>query len=185
MSVKSYYKQLSDEAHSYTTITTKSGKTKKVIDYRVTRSAEAYFNANKESIVADWRIVHPDSKKRPYQIKEAFIEAVRVTKALNVGLETKDAIRKVRYSRNYMTGEKQMIESSRISLKQFGIGLNQTRSLQYSAELRKAGEGYTGEYISTGKYAGNIVIIMHGVNGQSIGLGFDYKPELLKQLKLM
>ena len=78
-----------------------------------------------------------------------------------------------------------MIESTRLTLKQFGIGLNQTRSLQYSAELRKSGEGYTGEYISTGKYAGNIVIIMHGVNGQGIGLGFDYKPELLKQLGLM
>ena len=185
MSVKSYYKQLSEEAKYYTTVTTKNGKKKKVIDYKVTRSAEAYFNKNKESIVADWRIVHPDSKKRPYQIKEAFIEAVKVTKALNVGLETKDAIKKVRYSRNYMTGEKSMIESSRLSLKQFGIGLNQTRSLQYSAELRKSGDGYTGEYISTGKYAGNIVIIMHGVNGLSTGLGFDYKPELLKQLGLM
>lgn len=185
MSVKSYYKQLSEEAHSYTTITTKSGKTKKVIDYKVTRSAEAYFNKNKDSIVADWRTVHPDSKKRPYQIKEAFIEAVRVTKALNVGLETADAIKKVRYSRNYMTSEKSMIESTRMSLKQFGIGLNQTRSLKYSAELRKSGDGYTGQYISTGKNAGNIVIIMHGVNGQSIGLGFDYNPELLKQLNLM
>ena len=185
MSVKSYYKQLSEEAHSYTTITTKSGKTKKVIDYKVTRSAEAYFNKNKDSIVADWRTIHPDSKKRPYQIKEAFIEAVRVTKALNVGLETADAIKKVRYSRNYMTGEKSMIEYTRMSLKQFGIGLNQTRSLKYSAELRKSGDGYTGQYISTGKNAGNIVIIMHGVNGQSTGLGFDYNPELLKQLGLM
>ena len=187
MSIKSYYNQFADEngAHSYTTVTTKSGKTKKVIDYKVSRSAEAYFDKNKESIVADWRIVHPDSKKRPYQIKEAFIEAVRVTKALNVGLSTPDAIRKVRYSRNYMTGEKQMIESTRLTLKQFGIGLNQTRSLKYSADLRKSGDGYTGQYISTGKYAGNIVIITHGVNGQSIGLGFDYNPELLKQLGLM
>lgn len=185
MSVKSYYQQLSEEAKYYTTVTTKNGKKKKIIDYKVTRSAEAYFNKNKESIVADWRTIHPDSKKRPYQIKEAFIEAVRVTKALNVGLETKDAIKKVRYSRNYMTGEKSMIESSRLSLKQFGIGLNQTRSLQYSAELRKSGDGYTGEYISTGKYAGNIVIIVHGVNGNSLGLAFAYKPELLKQLNLM
>ena len=187
MSIKSYYNQFADEngAHSYTTVTTKSGKTKKVIDYKVSISAEAYFNKNKESIVADWRTVHPDSKKKPYQIKEAFIEAVRVTKALNVGLETKDAIRKVRYSRNYMTGERSMIESTRLTLKQFGIGLNQTRSLQYSADLRKSGDGYTGQYISTGKYAGNIVIITHGVNGQSIGLGFDYNPELLKQLGLM
>lgn len=187
MSIKSYYQQFADEngAHSYTTVTTKSGKTKKVIDYKVSKSAEAYFNKNKESIVADWRAVHPDSKKKPYQIKEAFIEAVRVTKALNVGLDTKDAIRKVRYSRNYMSKGKQEIESTRMALKQFGIGLNQTRSLQYSAELRKAGDGYTGEYISTGKYAGNIVVIVHGANGQSIGLGFVYDPELLKQLKLM
>lgn len=187
MSIKSYYNQFADEngAHSYTTVTTKSGKTKKVIDYKVSRSAEAYFNENKASIVADWRLVHPDSKKRPYQIKEAFIEAVRVTKALNVGLDTKDAIRKVRYSRNYMTGERSMIASTRLTLKQFGIGLNQTRSLKYSAELRKSGDGYTGQYISTGKYAGNIVIITHGVNGQSTGLGFDYNPELLKQLGLM
>ena len=187
MSIKSYYNQFADEngAHSYTTVTTKSGKTKKVIDYKVSRSAEAYFDKNKESIVADWRIVHPDSKKRPYQIKEAFIEAVRVTKALNVGLETKDAIRKVRYSRNYMTGEKQMIESTRLTLKQFGIGLNQTRALQYSAELRKSGDGYTGEYISTGKYAGNIVVIVHGANGQSTGLGFVYDPDTLIKLNLM
>lgn len=186
MSIKSYFKQFADEngAHSYTTITTKSGKTKKVIDYRVTRSAEAYFNANKESIVADWRIVHPDSKKKPYQIKEAFIEAVRVTKALNVGLETKDAIRKVRYSRNYMSKGKQEIESTRMSLKQFGIGLNQTRSLKYSAELRKSADKYTGEYISTGKYAGNVVIIVHGVNGNSLGLAFEYNPQLIAQLKL-
>ena len=186
MSIKSYYNQFADEngAHSYTTVTTKSGKTKKVIDYKVSRSAEDYFNKNKASIVADWRLVHPDSKKRPYQIKEAFIEAVRVTKALNVGLETKDAIRKVRYSRNYMTGERSMIESARLTLKQFGIGLNQTRSLQYSAELRKSGDGYTGQYISTGKYAGNVVIIMHGVNGQSIGLGVEYKHQLIAELKL-
>lgn len=187
MSIKSYYQQFADEngAHSYTTVTTKSGKTKKVIDYKVSKSAEAYFNKNKESIVADWRTVHPDSKKKPYQIKEAFIEAVRVTKALNVGLDTKDAIRKVRYSRNYMSKGKQEIESTRISLKQFGIGLNQTRSLQYSAELRKAGDGYTGEYISTGKYAGNIVVIVHGANGQSTGLGFVYDPDTLIKLKLM
>ena len=187
MSIKNYYKLFSEEngAHSFTTVTTKSGKTKKGIDYTLGRRAEIYFNNNKEAIVADWRIVHPDSKKRPYQIKEAFIEAVMATKALNVGLSTTDAIRKVRYSRNYMTGEKQMIESTRMSLKQFGIGLNKTRSLKYSAELRKSGDGYTGQYISTGKYAGNIVIIMHGVNGQSIGLGFDYNPELLKQLGLM
>lgn len=185
MSVKSYYKQLSEEANYYTTVTTKSGKTKRVIDYRVTRSAEAYFNKNKDSIVADWRTVHPNSKKRPYQIKEAFIEAVKVTKALNVGLETADAIRKVRYSRNYMDGEKQMIESTRMSLKQFHIGLNQTRSLKYSAELRKSGDGYTGEYISTGKYAGNIVVIVHGANGASTGLGFVYDPDTLIKLKLM
>ena len=186
MSVKSYYKQFADEngAHSYTTVTTKSGKTKKVIDYKVSRSAEAYFNEHKKEIVADWRTVHPDSKKRPYQIKEAFIEAVRVTKALNVGLETKDAIRKVRYSRNYMTGEKSMIESTRQALKQFNIGLKQTQSLKYSAELRKSADKYTGEYISTGKYAGNVVIILHGVNGQSIGLGFEYNPQLIAELKL-
>ena len=186
MSIKSYYNQFADEngAHSYTTVATKSGKTKKVIDYKVSLSAEAYFNKNKASIVADWRLVHPDSKKRPYQIKEAFIEAVRVTKALNVGLETKDAIRKVRYSRNYMTGEKSMIESTRQALKQFNIGLKQTQSLKYSAELRKSADKYTGEYISTGKYAGNVVIIMHGVNGQSIGLGFEYNPQLIAELKL-
>ena len=187
MSVKSYYKQFADEngAHSYTTVTTKSGKVKKVIDYKVSRSAEAYFNEHKKEIVADWRTVHPDSKKRPYQIKEAFIEAVRVTKALNVGLETKDAIRKVRYSRNYMTGERSMIESTRLTLKQFNIGLKQTQSLKYSKELRKAGDGYTGEYISTGKYAGNIVVIVHGANGQSTGLGFVYDPDTLIKLKLM
>lgn len=187
MSIKSYYKQFADEngAHSYTTVTTKSGKTKKVIDYKVSRSAEAYFNKNKASIVADWRTIHPDSKKKPYQIKEAFIEAVRVTKALNVGLETEDAIRKVRYSRNYMTGEKSMIESTRLTLKQFNIGLKQTQSLKYSKELRKAGDGYTGEYISTGKYAGNIVVIVHGANGQSTGLGFVYDPDTLIKLKLM
>ena len=187
MSIKSYYKQFADEngAHSYTTVTTKSGKTKKVIDYKVSRSAEAYFNKNKASIVADWRTIHPDSKKKPYQIKEAFIEAVRVTKALNVGLDTKDAIRKVRYSRNYMTGEKSMIESTRLTLKQFNIGLKQTQSLKYSKELRKAGDGYTGEYISTGKYAGNIVVIVHGANGQSTGLGFVYDPDTLIKLKLM
>ena len=187
MSVKSYYQQFADEngAHSYTTITTKSGKAKKVIDYKVSISAEAYFNKHKKEIVADWRTVHPDSKKRPYQIKEAFIEAVRVTKALNVGLETKDAIRKVRYSRNYMTGERAMIESTRLTLKQFNIGLKQTQSLKYSAELRKSGDGYTGEYISTGKYAGNIVVIVHGANGQSTGLGFVYDPDTLIKLKLM
>lgn len=187
MSIKSYFKQFSEEngAHSYTTVTTKSGKTKKVIDYKVSRSAESYFNEHKAQIVADWRTVHPDSKKRPYQIKEAFIEAVRVTKALNVGLETKDAIRKVRYSRNYMTGEKSMIESARLNLKQFNIGLKQTQSLKYSAELRKSGNGYTGEYISTGKYAGNIVIIVHGANGNSIGLAFVYDPDTLIKLKLM
>ena len=187
MSIKSYYNQFADEngAHSYTTVTTKSGKTKKVIDYKVSRSAEAYFNKNKASIVADWRTIHPDSKKKPYQIKEAFIEAVRVTKALNVGLETEDAIRKVRYSRNYMTGEKSMIESTRLTLKQFNIGLKQTQSLKYSKELRKAGDGYTGEYISTGKYAGNIVVIVHGANGQSTGVGFVYDPDTLIKLKLM
>ena len=187
MSIKSYYKQFADEngAHSYTTITTKSGKAKKVIDYKVSRSAESYFNEHKKEIVADWRTVHPDSKKRPYQIKEAFIEAVRVTKALNVGLETKDAIRKVRYSRNYMSGERSMIESTRLTLKQFNISLKQTQSLKYSKELRKAGDGYTGEYISTGKYAGNIVIIIHNANGQSTGLGFVYDPDTLIKLKLM
>ena len=186
MSIKSYYNQFADEngAHSYTTVTTKSGKTKKVIDYKVSLSAEAYFNKNKASIVADWRLIHPDSKKRPYQIKEAFIEAVRVTKALNVGLETKDAIRKVRYSRNYMSGEKSMIESTRQALKQFNIGLKQTQSLKYSAELRKSADKYTGEYISTGKYAGNVVVIVHGVNGQSIGLDFEYNPQLIAELKL-
>lgn len=187
MSIKSYFKQFSEEngAHSYTTVTTKSGKLKKVIDYKVSRSAESYFNENKAQIVADWRTVHPDSKKRPYQIKEAFIEAVRVTKALNVGLETKDAIRKVRYSRNYMAGEKAMIESTRLTLKQFNIGLKQTQSLKYSQELRKSGDGYTGEYISTGKYAGNIVVIVHGANGASTGLGFVYDPDTLIKLKLM
>lgn len=187
MSIKNYFKQFSEEngAHSYTTITTKSGKTKKGLDYTLGRRAEIYFNNNKKEIVADWRIVHPDSKKKPYQIKEAFIEAVMATKALNVGLSTTDAIRKVRYSRNYMAGEKQMIESTRMTLKQFNIGLNQTRALKYSKDLRKSDERYTGEYISTGKYAGNIVIIMHGVNGLSTGLGFDYNPELLKQLGLM
>lgn len=185
MSVKSYYKKISEEAKFYTTTTTKSGKTKRVIDYKVTRSAESYFNKNKASIVADWKIVHPNSKKRPYQIKEAFIEAVKVTKALNVGLETADAIRKVRYSRNYMNGEKQMIESTRMSLKQFNIGLAQTRSLKYSKDLRESGDGYTGEYISTGKYAGNIVVIVHGANGASTGLGFVYDPNTLIKLKLM
>lgn len=185
MSIKSYYKLLSDEAHSYTTVTTKNGKTKKVIDYKLTRSAESYFNKNKASIVADWRTIHPNSKKRPYQIKEAFIEAVRVTKSLNVGLETADAIRKVRYSRNYMDGEKQMIESTRMSLKQFNIGLAQTRSLKYSKDLRKSDDRYPGTYISTGKYAGNIVIITNDDEGNSSSLGFEYNPELLKQLGLM
>lgn len=187
MSIKSYYKQFSEEngAHSYTTTTTKSGKKKKVIDYKVSKSAEAYFNKNKDSIVADWRTVHPNSKKRPYQIKEAFIEAVRVTKSLNVGLETADAIRKVRYSRNYMDGERQMLESTRMSLKEFEIGLNQTRSLKYSKDLRKSDERYTGAYISTGKNAGNIVIITHDEAGNSTSLGFEYNPELLKQLGLM
>ena len=187
MSIKSYYKQFSEEngAHSYTTTTTKSGKIKKVIDYKVSRSAESYFNEHKAEIVADWRTVHPDSKKRPYQIKEAFIEAVRVTKALNVGLETKDAIRKVRYSRNYMNGEKQMLESTRMALKDFEIGLNKTRSLKYSRDLRKSDDRYTGAYISTGKYAGNIVIITHDKDGNSTSLGFDYNPALLKELKLM
>ena len=52
MSIKSYYKQFADEngAHSYTTTTTKSGKIKKVIDYKVSLSAEAYFNENKKSL---------------------------------------------------------------------------------------------------------------------------------------
>lgn len=187
MSIKSYYQQFSEEngAHSYTTVTTKSGKKKKVIDYKVSKSAESYFNEHKAAIVADWRTVHPDSKKRPYQIKEAFIEAVRVTKALNVGLETADAIRKVRYSRNYMNSERQLIESTRMSLKQFGIGLNQTRMLKYSKDLKKSSNKYTGTYISTGKYAGNIVIITNDDEGNSVSLGFEYNPELLKQLGLM
>ena len=54
MSIKSYYKQLSEEAHSYTTITTKGGKKKKVIDYKVSKSAEAYFNKNKDSIAVSY-----------------------------------------------------------------------------------------------------------------------------------
>lgn len=187
MSIKSYYKQFSEEngAHSYTTVITRNGKKKKVLDYKVSKSAEAYFNKNKASIVADWRTIHPDSKKRPYQIKEAFIEAVRVTKALNVGLETADAIRKVRYSRSYMDRDKQLIESTRMSLKEFKIGLAQTRSLKYSKDLKKSSNKYTGTYISTGKYAGNIVIITNDDEGNSTSLGFEYNPELLKQLGLM
>lgn len=187
MSIKSYFKQFSEEngAHSYTTVTTKSGKTKKVLDYKVSRSAESYFNEHKKEIVADWRTVHPDSKKRPYQIKEAFIEAVRVTKALNVGLETADAIRKVRYSRNYMDGEKQKIQATRLALKEFKIDLRRTRSMKYSQAVRKSSDKYTGEYIATGKYAGNIVVITHDEAGNSTNLGFEYNPALLKELKLM
>ena len=100
-------------------------------------------------------------------------------------MTTDEAIRKVRYSRTYMSKSKQKIQSTRDSLKKFGFGLNQTKALQYSNDLRQSSDRYTGEYIGTGKYAGNIVIILHGVNGQSTGVGFDYNPELLKQLGLM
>ena len=165
--------------------TVQKNKGKKHVDYRVGTKAESYFKAHSKEMVADFRINNPNVKRSPKKIKEMFIESVQATKVLNAGMTTDEAIRKVRYSRTYMSKGKQKIQSTRDSLKKFGFGLNQTRALQYSNDLRYSSDRYTGEYISTGKYAGNIVIILHGVNGQSTGLGFDYNPELLKQLGLM
>lgn len=160
-------------------------KGKKHVDYRVGTKAESYFKAHSKEMLADFRTNNPNVKRSPKKIKEMFIESVQATKVLNAGMTTDEAIRKVRYSRTYMSKDKQKIQSTRDSLKKFGFGLNQTKALQYSNNLRQASDRYTGEYIATGKYAGNIVIILHGVNGKSIGLGFDYNPELLKQLGLM
>ena len=186
MSIKKYTILFSEKggAHEFAK-TVQKNKGKKHVDYRVGTKAESYFKAHSKEMVADFRINNPNVKRSPKKIKEMFIESVQATKVLNAGMTTDEAIRKVRYSRTYMSKDKQKIQSTRDSLKKFGFGLNQTKALQYSNNLRQASDRYTGEYISTGKYAGNIVIILHGVNGQSIGLGFDYNPELLKQLGLM
>ena len=186
MSIKKYTILFSEKggAHEFAK-TVQKNKGKKHVDYRVGTKAESYFKAHSKEMVADFRTNNPNVKRSPKKIKEMFIESVQATKVLNAGMTTDEAIRKVRYSRTYMSKDKQKIQSTRDSLKKFGSGLNQTKALQYSNNLRQSSDRYTGEYIGTGKYAGNIVIILHGVNGQSIGLGFDYNPELLKQLGLM
>ena len=186
MSIKKYTILFSEKggAHEFAK-TVQKNKGKKHVDYRVGTKAESYFQAHSKEMVADFRTNNPNVKRSPKKIKEMFIESVQATKVLNAGMTTDEAIRKVRYSRTYMSKDKQKIQSTRDSLKKFGFGLNQTKALQYSNNLRQSSDRYTGEYIGTGKYAGNIVIILHGVNGQSIGLGFDYNPELLKQLGLM
>ena len=53
MSVKSYYKQFSEEngAHSYTTFITRNGKKKKVLDYKVSKSAETTSEC-----ITSWRV---------------------------------------------------------------------------------------------------------------------------------
>ena len=186
MSIKKYTILFSEKggAHEFAK-TVQKNKGKKHVDYRVGTKAESYFKAHSKEMVADFRTNNPNVKRSPKKIKEMFIESVQATKVLNAGMTTDEAIRKVRYSRTYMSKGKQKIQSTRDSLKKFGFGLNQTKSLQYSNDLRQSSDRYTGEYIGTGKYAGNIVIILHGVNGQSTGVGFDYNPELLKQLGLM
>ena len=186
MSIKKYTILFSEKggAHEFAK-TVQKNKGKKHVDYRVGTKAESYFKAHSKEMVADFRTNNPNVKRSPKKIKEMFIESVQATKVLNAGMTTDEAIRKVRYSRTYMSKGKQKIQSTRDSLKKFGFGLNQTRALQYSNNLRLSSDRYTGEYIATGKYAGNIIIILHGVNGQSTGLGFDYNPELLKQLGLM
>ncbi len=188
MSIRKYYELFSEQggAHQFRKDTVmRKGSKKKHVDYKIGTKAESYFNDHKKEIVADFRAIHPNDKITPKEVKEAFIEAVMATKTLNAGMTTDEAIRKVRYSRNYMTKDKQKIQSTRDSLKKFGIGLNQTRALQYSNDLRQASDRYTGEYIATGKYAGNVVIIMHDENGNSVTLGFEYNPQILTQLGLM
>ena len=186
MSIKKYTMLFSEKggAHEFAK-TVQKNKGKKHVDYRVGTKAESYFKAHSKEMVADFRTNNPNVKRSPKKIKEMFIESVQATKVLNAGMTTDEAIRKVRYSRTYMSKGKQKIQSTRDSLKKYGFGLNQTRALQYSNDLRQSSDRYTGEYISTGKHAGNVVIIVHGVNGQSMGLGFNYNPEILKQLGLM